>query len=89
MVKPCFILHSQFIVPQAIIHFGKIARKHNLPGVCLDSLCRIYTIPSLPIVDCFQKVRQQVKCYLQMATVGDKNELQKVSHYVAQGLAKH
>ncbi|GFG36813.1 hypothetical protein Cfor_08647 [Coptotermes formosanus] len=62
---------------QAIIHFGKIARKHNLPGVCLDSLCRIYTIPSLPIVDCFQKVRQQVKCYLQMATVVDKNELQK------------
>jgi hypothetical protein len=30
-------------------------------------------------VDCFQKVRQQVKCYLQMATVVDKNELQKVS----------
>ncbi|PSN44253.1 Transcription-associated protein 1 [Blattella germanica] len=30
---------------QAIIHFGKIARKHNLSGVCLDSLSRIYTIP--------------------------------------------
>jgi transformation/transcription domain-associated protein len=30
-------------------------------------------------VDCFQKVRQQVKCYLQMAAVADKNELQKVS----------
>lgn len=25
---------------QAIIHFGKIARKHNLTGVCLDSLSR-------------------------------------------------
>ena len=25
---------------QAIIHFGKIARKHNLSGVCLDSLSR-------------------------------------------------
>jgi transformation/transcription domain-associated protein len=74
---------------QAIIHFGKIARKHNLPGVCLDSLCRIYTIPSLPIVDCFQKVRQQVKCYLQMATVTDKNELQKVSQTVTQKLVKH
>ena len=23
---------------QAIIHFGKIARKHGLTGVCLDSL---------------------------------------------------
>lgn len=25
---------------QAIIHFGKIARKHGLTGVCLDSLSR-------------------------------------------------
>ncbi|XP_011505966.1 PREDICTED: transformation/transcription domain-associated protein [Ceratosolen solmsi marchali] len=62
---------------QAIIHFGKIARKHNLCGVCLDSLSRIYTIPSVPIVDCFQKIRQQVKCYLQMASVSGKNELQE------------
>jgi len=64
---------------QAIIHFGKIGRKHNLTGVCLDSLSRIYTIPSVPIVDCFQKIRQQVKCYLQMASVSGKNELQEVS----------
>ncbi|XP_033222256.1 transformation/transcription domain-associated protein [Belonocnema kinseyi] len=62
---------------QAIIHFGKIARKHNLCGVCLDSLSRIYTIPSVPIVDCFQKIRQQVKCYLQMAAIAGKNELQE------------
>ncbi|XP_058799221.1 transformation/transcription domain-associated protein [Phymastichus coffea] len=62
---------------QAIIHFGKIARKHGLSGVCLDSLSRIYTIPSVPIVDCFQKIRQQVKCYLQMASVSGKNELQE------------
>lgn len=26
---------------QAIIHFGKIARKHGLTGVCLDSLSRL------------------------------------------------
>lgn len=38
---------------QAIIHFGKIARKQNLTGVCQDSLSRIYTIPSVPLVDCF------------------------------------
>ncbi|XP_044007561.1 transformation/transcription domain-associated protein isoform X2 [Aphidius gifuensis] len=62
---------------QAIIHFGKIARKHNLTSVCLDSLSRIYTIPSVPIVDCFQKIRQQVKCYLQMASITGKNELQE------------
>lgn len=60
---------------QAIIHFGKMARKHNLTGVCQDSLSRIYTIPSVPIVDCFQKIRQQVKCYLQMAAVSGRIEL--------------
>lgn len=51
----------------SIIYYGYIARKHGLTGVCLDSLSRIHTIPSVPIVDCFQKIRQQVKCYLQMA----------------------
>ncbi|ESP00831.1 hypothetical protein LOTGIDRAFT_140419, partial [Lottia gigantea] len=62
---------------QAIIHFGKIARKNGLTGVCLDTLNRIHTIPSVPIVDCFQKIRQQVKCYLQMAGVMGKSELQE------------
>ncbi|XP_049825027.1 transcription-associated protein 1 isoform X2 [Aethina tumida] len=62
---------------QSIIHFGKIARKHKLSSVCLETLNRIYTIPSVPIVDCFQKVRQQVKCYLQMASMNNKNELQE------------
>ncbi|XP_077554082.1 transformation/transcription domain-associated protein-like isoform X4 [Haemaphysalis longicornis] len=62
---------------QSIIHYGKVARKHGLTNVCLDSLSRIHTIPSVPIVDCFQKIRQQVKCYLQMSSVAGKNELQE------------
>lgn len=61
----------------SIIYYGYIARKHGLTGVCLDSLSRIHTIPSVPIVDCFQKIRQQVKCYLQMAGVMGKQELQE------------
>ncbi|CAH1110190.1 unnamed protein product [Psylliodes chrysocephalus] len=59
---------------QSSIHFGKIARKHKLVNVCLESLNKIYSISSVPIVDCFQKVRQQVKCYLQNASV-NKNEI--------------
>ncbi|KAH3795936.1 hypothetical protein DPMN_149498 [Dreissena polymorpha] len=39
---------------------------------------RIHTIPSVPIVDCFQKIRQQVKCYLQMAGAVGKPELNEV-----------
>ncbi|KAA0197800.1 hypothetical protein HAZT_HAZT001767 [Hyalella azteca] len=64
---------------QAIIHFGKIARKHNSTNVCLESLSRIHSIPSVPIVDCFQKIRQQVKCYLHMAVANNmgKTELQE------------
>ncbi|CAH3023319.1 unnamed protein product [Porites evermanni] len=61
----------------AIIHYGYIARKQNLTGVCLDWLSRIHTIPSVPIVDCFQKIKQQVKCYLQMAGGMGKQELQE------------
>lgn len=60
---------------QAIIHFGKIARKQNLTNVCQDSLSRIYTIPSVPIIDCFQKIRQQVKCYLQAIPSSSRTEL--------------
>lgn len=41
------------------------------------SLLRIHTIPSVPVVDCFQKIRQQVKCYLQMAGTMGKQELQE------------
>lgn len=62
---------------QAIIHFGKMARKHGLTSVCQDSLSRIYTIPSVPIVDCFQKIRQQVKCYLQMYSTSGRTELSR------------
>ncbi|XP_072179557.1 transformation/transcription domain-associated protein-like [Diadema setosum] len=62
---------------QSIINYGKVARKHNLIGPALDSLSRIHTIPSVPVVDCFQKIRQQVKCYLQMAGTMGKQELQE------------
>lgn len=62
----------------AIIQYGKIARKQGLVNVALDILSRIHTIPTVPIVDCFQKIRQQVKCYLQLAGVMGKNECMQV-----------
>ncbi len=39
---------------------------------------RIHAIASVPVIDCYQKIRQQVKCYLQMAGTLGKNELQEV-----------
>lgn len=62
----------------AIIQYGKIARKQGLVNVALDILSHIHTIPMVPIVDCFQKIRQQVKCYLQLAGVMGKNECMQV-----------
>lgn len=62
---------------QSIIHFGKIARKHKLTNVCLESLNKMYTMNGVPIVDCYQNIRQQVKCILQLASLNNKNELQE------------
>jgi len=62
----------------AIIHYGKVARKHGQINSALDSLSRIHSIPSVPIVDCFQKIRQQVKCYLHMTTLLGKSECMQV-----------
>ena len=67
--ESCFLFSGVHASAWSIIYYGYIARKHGLTGVCLDSLSRIHTIPSVPIVDCFQKIRQQVKCYLQMAGI--------------------
>ncbi|ESN91105.1 hypothetical protein HELRODRAFT_194551 [Helobdella robusta] len=60
-----------------MVEFGKIARKHSLPSVCLDSLSKIHSIASVPVVDCYQKIRQQVKCYLLMSGNMGKSELQE------------
>ena len=52
-------------IATSIIQHASVARKHKLFSVAMDSLSKINTIPSVPVVDCFQKIRQQVKCYLQ------------------------
>ena len=54
------------------------ASPQGLVNVSLDILSRIHTIPTVPIIDCFQKIRQQVKCYLQLAGVMGKNECMQV-----------
>jgi transformation/transcription domain-associated protein len=52
---------------QTIIQFGKTARKQNLTNVCHNLLSRIHTIQAIPVVVCFQKIRHEVKCFIQMA----------------------
>lgn len=49
---------------QGIVHFGKIARKQHLYDLCLETLNKIHKKQSVPIIDCFLKVKQELKCYI-------------------------
>lgn len=55
-----------------INHFAHVARKHNLPKVCVDQLTKIYTLPNIEIQEAFLKLREQAKCHYQ-----NESELQQ------------
>ncbi|KAI8897674.1 hypothetical protein BC833DRAFT_539959 [Globomyces pollinis-pini] len=46
-----------------INRFANIARKHNLPDVCISSLGKIYTLPNIEIQEAFYKLREQAKLH--------------------------
>lgn len=46
-----------------INRFAHVARKHNLPDVCIAQLSRIYTLPNIEIQEAFLKLREQAKCH--------------------------
>ncbi|KAF2279856.1 uncharacterized protein EI97DRAFT_463935 [Westerdykella ornata] len=48
-----------------INRFAHVARKHNLPEVCIAQLSRIYTLPNIEIQEAFLKLREQAKCHYQ------------------------
>jgi transformation/transcription domain-associated protein len=48
-----------------INRFAHVARKHNLPDVCINQLSRIYTLPNIEIQEAFLKLREQAKCHFQ------------------------
>jgi transformation/transcription domain-associated protein len=48
-----------------INRFAHVARKHNLPEVCIQQLSRIYTLPNIEIQEAFLKLREQAKCHYQ------------------------
>lgn len=45
--------------------FAHVARKHQLPEVCISQLSRIYTLPNIEIQEAFLKLREQAKCHYQ------------------------
>ena len=48
-----------------INRFAHVARKHNLPEVCINQLSKIYTLPNIEIQEAFLKLREQAKCHYQ------------------------
>ncbi|KAI0129256.1 hypothetical protein F4776DRAFT_162016 [Hypoxylon sp. NC0597] len=46
-----------------INRFAHVARKHNLPDVCISQLSRIYTLPNIEIQEAFLKLREQARCH--------------------------
>lgn len=53
-----------------INRFAHVARKHQLPEVCIAQLSKIYTLPNIEIQEAFLKLREQAKCHYQ-----NRNEL--------------
>ena len=51
-----------------INRFAHVARKHQLPDVCISQLSRIYTLPNIEIQEAFLKLREQAKCHYQNTT---------------------
>ncbi|ONH65284.1 Transcription-associated protein 1 [Cyberlindnera fabianii] len=48
-----------------INRFAHVARKHNMPDVCISQLTKIYTLPNIEIHEAFLKLREQAKCHYQ------------------------
>ncbi|KAG9241802.1 hypothetical protein BJ878DRAFT_544879 [Calycina marina] len=46
-----------------INRYAHVARKHQLPEVCISQLSRIYTLPNIEIQEAFLKLREQAKCH--------------------------
>lgn len=48
-----------------INRFAHVARKHNMPEVCINQLTKIYQLPNIEIQEAFLKLKEQVKCHYQ------------------------
>ena len=44
----------------SIVQYARIARKHRWYPVCLESLSKIHSMSSVPVMDCFLKIKEQV-----------------------------
>ncbi|CAF4480324.1 unnamed protein product [Rotaria socialis] len=77
-------------IAQSITQLAKIARKHHMPNICMEILSRIGTvIPSVPVVDSYQKIKQIVKCYLVLFPTLSPNDIQDIFDIIEQANTKY
>ncbi|CAF0914846.1 unnamed protein product [Rotaria sp. Silwood1] len=77
-------------VAQSITQLAKIARKHHIPNICMEILSRIGTvIPSVPVVDSYQKIKQIIKCYLVLFPTLSSNDIQDIFDIIEQANTKY
>ncbi|CAF1230894.1 unnamed protein product [Rotaria sordida] len=77
-------------IAQSITQLAKIARKHHMPNICMEILSRIGTvIPSVPVVDSYQKIKQIIKCYLVLFSTLPPNDVQDIFDIVEQANTKY
>lgn len=50
-------------IASVINRFAHVARKHNIPEVCVSQLTKIYKLPNIEIQEAFFKLREQAKCH--------------------------
>ena len=77
-------------IAQSITQLGKIARKHQMPNVCMEILSRIGTvIPSVPVVDSYQKIKQIIKCYLVLLPTLSSTDICEIFDVIEQANTKY
>lgn len=59
---------------QTFIKLGKIARKHNLINLSQKTLQDMESVNSVPLTDCFQRILQQIKCFIQVAQFSEDSQ---------------
>eukprot|EP00116_Pleurobrachia_bachei_P001302 sb/3461564/ len=48
----------------AMVTYASLARKHGMSSMAQEWLARVHTLPSVPVTDCYKKLKEQIKTHL-------------------------
>ncbi|XP_055352903.1 transformation/transcription domain-associated protein-like isoform X2 [Paramacrobiotus metropolitanus] len=71
-----FPIMSIHTISQNLFNFSKAARLQQLPRFAVEILSRVQTLPVVPLVDCFERVRNHVMACLDLfSQTGNRDDL--------------